>query len=147
MSPSVSRALASGFVGAAAVNLLNEAARRRSPQAPRLDQLGKRGLARLVRRAGASPPRGEGLRLAALAGDLALNTLYYSLVGAGRGRPWLRGTLLGTGAGIGAVVLAPRLGLGRKPVARTGATRAMTVGWYLAGGLAAAAAAKALGLR
>ena len=133
------RALESGFAGAAAVTLLNESARRVIPQAPRLDALGMRALARGVRATGQEPPQGERLRGAALAGDLVSNTLYYSLAGAaGGGRnTWLLGSLLGLGAGVGAAFLPPRIGLGRQP-GETSATRAMTVAWYLVGGLVAA---------
>jgi hypothetical protein len=77
----------------------------------------------------------------ALAGDLALNSLYYSLVGVGdREGAFQRGVLLGLAAGVGAVALPGPLGLGTGPSARTPATQAMTVAWYLVGGLAAAAA-------
>ena len=111
-------------------------------RAPRLDRVGQRALARGLRRAGRTPPRGRARYFAAMAGDLAANTLYYSLVGAGASRPWLRGLALGAGAGAGAVTLVPRLGLGRRAVRRTPATALMTVGWYLLGGLAAAGAAR-----
>ena len=133
------QAVGSGFAGAAAVTLLNESARRVIPRAPRLDALGMRAIARGLRAAGQEPPQGERLRGVALAGDLVSNTLYYSLAGAaGGGRnAWLLGSLLGLGAGAGAAFLPPRIGLGRQP-GETSATRAMTVAWYLAGGLAAA---------
>jgi hypothetical protein len=132
------RAVGSGFAGAAAVTLLNESARRVIPRAPRLDALGMRAIARGLRAAGQEPLHGERLR-GALAGDLVSNTLYYSLAGAaGGGRnAWLLGSLLGLGAGAGAAFLPPRIGLGHQP-GETSATRAMTVAWYLAGGLAAA---------
>jgi hypothetical protein len=134
------QALGSGFAGALAVTALNESARRVIPHAPRLDALGMRALARTFRQAGETPPQGERLRGAALAGDLLSNTLYYSLAAAGgKRRAWLLGTLLGAGAGAGAAWLPPRIGLGRQP-GETAATRAMTVAWYLAGGLAAAGA-------
>lgn len=133
------RAVGSGFAGAAAVTLLNESARRVIPRAPRLDALGMRAIARGLRAVGQEPPQGERLRGAALAGDLVSNTLYYSLAGAaGGGRnAWLLGSLLGLGAGAGAAFLPPQLGLGHQP-GEISATRAMTVVWYLAGGLAAA---------
>lgn len=133
------RAVGSGFAGAAAVTLLNESARRVIPRAPRLDALGMRAIARGLRAAGQEPPQGERLRGVALAGDLVSNTLYYSLAGAaGGGRnAWLLGSLLGLSAGVGAAFLPPRIGLGRQP-GETSATRAMTVAWYLAGGLATA---------
>jgi hypothetical protein len=76
----------------------------------------------------------------ALAGDLVSNSLYYSLVGVGDPRHALRrGAILGLLGGLGAALLPPMLGLGRKPVQRTPQTMAMTVAWYTLGGLAAAA--------
>ena len=138
------QALGSGFAGALAVTALNESARRVIPHAPRLDALGMRALAGSLRLAGETPPQGERLRGAALAGDLLSNTLYYSMAAAGgRRRAWLLGSLLGVGAGAGAAWLPPRIGLGRQP-GETRATRAMTVAWYLAGGLVAAAALRRL---
>jgi len=47
--------------------------------------------------------------------------------------------LLGLAAGVGAVFLPKHIGLGEEMTARTRETELMTVGWYLAGGLAAAA--------
>jgi hypothetical protein len=100
-----------------------------------------RVIAKSMRAVDQEPPADEQLHTLALAGDVFSNSIYYSLVGAGSsGGVWLRGTLLGLGAGIGAVVLPQPLGLGSGPSARTASTQAMTVGWYLAGGLAAAAA-------
>lgn len=59
----------------------------------------------------------------------------------GRDNVWLTDGLLGLGAGVGAVTLPPLLGLGRKPTRRTRATKIMSVGWYVARGVGAAAAA------
>jgi hypothetical protein len=58
---------------------------------------------------------------------------------------WLCGPLLGLGAGLCALALPPLIGLGKKPTRRTRETKLMTVGWYVAGGLATAAALRLLG--
>lgn len=138
-------ALVSGFIGAAVLNLLHETVRRLNPDAPRMDILGMRVLARSMRKVDVTPPPEEQLQGITLIGDIVSNSLYYSLIGIGSpDSAWIRGTLLGLLAGIGGVTLPGPLGLGTKPSARTGATAAMTVGWYLAGGLAAAAAMKLL---
>ncbi len=135
------KALGSGTVGAVALTALHETARRVLPNAPRADLLGERAIDRSLRAVGMRPPSGPRLHRWALAGDLLSNSLFYSLVGSQGGRKaWLRGSLLGLGAGLGAVVLPGPLGLGTRPSARTPATVAMTLGWYLAGGLVAAAA-------
>jgi hypothetical protein len=137
------KALGSGLVGACALTLIHETARRFLDDAPRMDVLGMRALSKAAHAVDFQPP--VPLHEAALAGDLVSNSLYYSLVGAGPARDGLRnGALLGLAAGLGAVFLPEPLGLGRQPTARAPATQAMTVAWYLVGGLAAGAAYSAL---
>lgn len=133
--------VASGLVGACALTLIHESARQVFADAPRADILGMRAIARPLRGLGVEPPPEDKLYGLTLAGDIVSNSLYYSLVGAGRPETALvRGALLGLAAGVGAVVLPEPLGLGDAPTARTEATKCMTVAWYLAGGLAAAVA-------
>jgi hypothetical protein len=137
----LAKALASGLVGALALTLINETARKVIPEAPRTEKLGMRWVANKFRQLDRPVPDRKRLYWLAFADDIFSNTLYYSLVGAGsRRKTWLRGALLGVGGGVGAVALPPRLGLGSQPTARTTETQAMTIGWYLLGGLAAAAA-------
>jgi hypothetical protein len=135
-------ALGSGLAGAAALTAIHETARRIDPDdAPRMDTYGRRAIAAGFRAVGAEPPHYEALQGMALAGDLLTNAAFYTLVAAGSPTTetaWVRGAALGAAAGIGAVVLPPLMGLGRKPRGTTPATQAMTVAWYLAGGLAAA---------
>ena len=139
---SVRGALGSGLAGAAALTAIHETARRRLPHAPRMDVIGMRALGRTMTRAGIDPPPGRRLFYETLAGDVLSNAAYYSLVAVGRpDRVWRRGLLLGLAAGVGAVLLPPLLGLGRSPDTKTPVTQALTVAWYVAGGLAAAAAA------
>jgi hypothetical protein len=133
-------ALTGGLAGALIVTAVHEAARRVVPGAPRLDTLGRRAIVKGMRRMNLKPPSGAKLQRLALAGDLVSNSLFYGLAGAGApGGDWLRGSLLGLGMGLGAVALPGTLKLGRWPTRRSPATKVMTVGWYLAGGLAAAA--------
>lgn len=139
------RALAGGAVGASVLTLLHESVRRVRTDAPRMDVLGMRVLSDAMKATGVKPPRKDRLHTITLIGDLLGNGLYFSLVGANRNnRPWLRGTVLGLAAGIGGVVLPPLLNLGSRPSGRTAQTKIMTVAWYLAGGLAAAAASQLL---
>ena len=135
------RALASGAVGSTVLTLLHESARRLIPHAPRMDVIGMRAIARSLRQVDQEPPPHDQLFRATLLVDLVSNALYYSLVGVGNAqRVWVRGGLLGLLAGLGGAFLPRRMGLGEQPGARFPATQAMTVGWYLVGGLAAAAA-------
>jgi hypothetical protein len=141
-------AIISGFLGASTLTLIHEGARRAVPNAPRMDLLGMRAIDRSLRQVDQTPPTGVELHRTALAGDLFFNTLYYALVGAGRPeRAMTRGVMLGLAAGVGAVVLPGLLGLGTGPSRRTPATAIMSIGWYLAGGLAAAYANHALSER
>ena len=137
------QALESGIAGACALTFIHESARRLFPDAPRLDTLGRRAIAKTMESIDLDPPSRDRLQGLALTGDIVFNSLYYGLVGLGNEkRAWLRGSLLGLGAGLGSVFLPKYFGLGKKPTNRKPATRLMTVAWYLAGGLAAAAAAR-----
>ena len=137
------RALTSGVAGALVLTGLHEAARRLLPHAPRMDVIGERALSRSLAALGQHSPRGRRLFRATLAGELLSNTLYYSVVGAAaRSRALPTGLLIGLAAGLGAVLLPPRLGLGKPPGAKGPLTPLLTIAWYTAGGLAAAAAAR-----
>jgi hypothetical protein len=104
-----------------------------------MDILGMRAISKSLRAVGERPPDNKSLHRASLVGDIFANSLYYSLVGVGREESvWLRGAGLGMAAGIGGVMLPEPMGLGGEPSGRTNATKVMTVGWYLAGALAAA---------
>jgi hypothetical protein len=139
------RALSGGVAGALVLTSLHEAARRLLPHAPRMDVIGERALRRSVEALGRRSPRGRRLFRATLAGELLSNTLYYGMVGAAGGSRVLRtGVLLGFAAGLGAVLLPPRLGLGHPPGEKAPVTPLLTLAWYTAGGLAAAAAIRFL---
>ena len=141
--PPVVTSLAAGVAGAAVLTAVHETTRRVAPDAPRMDILGERAITKLMRGAGRTPPRGKKLHRLALGGDMVSNSLYYAMVGSGRDA-WLRGAALGLAAGVGAVLLPPVLGLGRAPRGVTAKTKAMTIGYYLIGGLAAAAVSRLL---
>ena len=137
--------LVSGLAGAAALTAVHQTARYLIPDAPRMDIVGRRAVARTVKGLGAEPPAGNKLQATALVSDLVLNSLFYSLVGIGRAKhPMTRGTALGAAAGMGAVVLPPLLRLGHRARGRGPKGKAMTFAWYLLGGLAAAAAFREL---
>jgi hypothetical protein len=139
-SSSVLPSLAAGLAGAAVLTAVHESTRRLVDDAPRMDVLGERAISKMMRGVGATPPRGQTMHNLALGGDMLSNSLYYSLVGSRGGTDALvRGAGLGLLAGIGAVVLPPVLGLGEAPRGLTTRTKAMTVGYYVLGGLAAAA--------
>jgi hypothetical protein len=67
------------------------------------------------------------------------NSAYYALA-----TTWKRGVVLGLAAGVGALVLPQRMGLGDPPKSDRLSNKVMTVAWYVVGGLAAAATATRL---
>ncbi len=136
MTPLINAAVA-GTAGAFATNVLHEITRRVVPNAPRVDVLGMQALAKALTASTGGTPTGGDLYRSTLAGDLVSNAAYFSAVGLGGGNAVGLGLLLGIAAGVGAVVLPPRMGLDPKPTARTGTTGALTVGLYTAGGLVA----------
>lgn len=132
-------AAGSGLAGACALTLLHETVRQFVPNAPRADILGMRAIANGFRAAHEQPPAREPLHRMALAADIVSNALYYSLIGTAQPtNALLTGAALGTAAGVGGVLLPGPMGLGEAPTTRTPATVAMTIGWYLTGGLVAA---------
>ncbi len=144
--PSLRDALIGGAIGATTLTLIHEIARRIIPGAPRVDTLGRRALAIGLESVGVDPPGYETLQAVALAGDIATNTLYYALAGLGpREGATLRGAIWGAIGGVGTAVLPPLVGLGHREAAGTPARTAMTIAWYLAGGIAAGAAIEGMG--
>ena len=138
-------ALAAGACGAVALTAVHQLAQRVTNDAPRMDVLGERAIARTVKAAGGTLPLQPKLHRWALAGDLVANSLYYSIVACGRdAHIWTRGIALGLAAGAGALVLPRRLGLGDAPKSDHLPNQLMTVAWYLIGGLAAACAGRTL---
>lgn len=131
----------SGLAGALAVTAVHETVRRFYPNAPRMDLLGMRAISKGLHFADQTPPPPGELHAWALVGEIISNGVYYSLVGSDKKALW-RGSLLGSAAGIGGVVLPGPMGLGEAPSNRTRETQALTVGYYFLGGLVAGAVAK-----
>ena len=137
-------ALVVGGSGAAALTIAHEAVRQLTPRSPRLDRLGMSALERGLRALGVKPPRGARLRGAALLSDIGANAIWYAPVAFGKRLTLARGHAHGLAAGIGAVVLPPALGLSARHRGRDVTEKAITVGLYALGGLAAAAVASLL---
>ena len=141
--PRLNDSLMSGVAGAVALTAVHQAARALTGNAPRMDVVGMRALARGANLAGAEAPEThKGLYRATLAGDLICNSAYYSLATS-----YPKGAALGLLAGVGALLLPQRLGLGAPPHSELLSNQVMTVAWYLIGGLAAAATATCLASR
>lgn len=130
-----------GLAGACALTILNQSVKKLDKDAPRMDLLGMNAVARLMKGNNLLTQTAGTLFPVALAADLVSNSLYYSMADTGdRKNTLIRGTLLGLGAGLGAVVLPKTLGLNEDATTRTFKTKVLTVTWFLIGGLVAAAA-------
>ena len=132
------KALGSGLVGAISLTVLHQILKKTNSNAPRVDELGMQGIAKGVNAIGIDAPKEANLFKASLAGDLLFNSIYYSFTAAGK-TPLLSASLLGLGAGIGAIALPGPLGLDERYTSRNASTQVLTMGIYLFGGLAAAA--------
>ena len=130
-----------GLAGAVVLTALNETIKKLDSNAPRLDLLGMNAVAKLVKGSGLKKiVKGEKLEPVSMTGDLLTNSLYYGMADAGtNSQTFVRGTMLGLGAGLGALTLAKPLGLDETAPYATLKTKAMTVAYYIIGGLVAAA--------
>lgn len=128
----------SGVAGAAAVTGLNYLGQKLTPAAPRLDVLGRNAVRQGSRGVVGEVPSDATVRGTALIGDATLNSLFYGLAGIGRSKnPVVRGAAAGAVMGLAVVAIAPLLGLGRRPVGVGWTGKAMAVGQYTLGGIAA----------
>ena len=131
-------ALLGGLTGAATVSLLHEALKITVPSvAPRMDLLDMEAMKKVRERVHLSIPPERELFKQTIISELIAYTLYYSLAGGDAAD--LKGTTLGIVAGISAVELPEKLDLDPAHSRRTKATEYLTIGIYIAGGLAAAA--------
>lgn len=132
------KSLLSGLVGAAVVTTLNEGIRRVTRNAPQLQELGMDAATQTLRAVGRPVPEKKKLFWTTMAADLISNALYYSVINFARGGrkgKWALGAGLGLAAGLGAVLLPEPLNLDASTTNKTAKTKALTVGWYLAGAL------------
>ncbi len=128
-------ALGAGLAGATALTVLHEVNRRIDPRAPRMDLLGMNALELIFKKAGKSVPSSNTLHKQALAADIISNLAYYSLAGIGNKNLWTKSSLLGLGAGIGALLLPKPMGLNPEHSNKSARTQFSTVALYLVGGL------------
>ena len=138
-------ALAGGLAGAATITLLHESIKKVVPEAPRMDRLGMQAISKGLKKTGNKVPAENALYAITMAGDLISNALYYSAAGIGSEKNiWVRSSILGLAAGLGAVLLPKPMGLNNRHSDRTIATQVMTVGLYVTGALVTTAVIKLL---
>jgi hypothetical protein len=134
----LSSAIGGGIAGAITLTLIHETVRKFITDAPRMDLLGMEAIAKTLDSADAEIPEEDKLFKITMAGDIISNSLYYSLIGIGKGhQAILRGALLGLAAGVGAVYLPKPLELNTAPAGRTLQTKIMTFALYTIGGVVA----------
>lgn len=134
-----------GLAGACALTLINQVVSKVDREAPRLDLLGMNAVAKFFKGSHAAPSFVQKLFPVSMAGDLMSNTLYYALASSqSKDKTLIKGLALGVGAGLGAVVLPKPMGLDASTTNLTRKTQAMTVAWYIIGGLVAAAVMNAI---
>lgn len=140
--------LAGGLAGAITVTIIHEVLRKTTPDAPRLDETGKRLTNKILQKAGRAPLSHKKLYASSLVGELLANTVYFSLAGSKMKHAFRTGSLLGLTAGLSAVSLPEKMGLNGNGAHSNGSHRSnksrkwMTIGLYLAGGLVSAAVAR-----
>jgi hypothetical protein len=134
-----------GLAGACALTLINQAVAKIDKKAPRLDLLGMNAVAKFVKSPRSAPVVVQKLLPRVVTNDLISNTLYYALAsGSSKKQTVVRGLLLGLGAGIGAVALPKSSGFDATPTNSSRKTQALTIVWYVLGGLIASAAINAI---
>lgn len=140
----ISTKMIGGLAGALTVTTLNETIRQFFPKAPQLQLLGIRAVRSLYQKTDQldTPDRSTQYDIA-MGGDLMANGTYYAMAG----NNLTAGLLLGTAAGLGGIYLPGPMGLGKAPTARTNTTKALTLAYYVAGGLVAAAVNRAISKR
>jgi hypothetical protein len=138
-------AMVSGLTGALVLTAIHEGVRQVRRDAPRMDLVGRRGLARLLRKLDLQRLSDREMYLLTLAGDISSNALYYAaLLTKPEAHVFRRAALGGGLAGAGALVLPTVLDLGESPREQRVSTRVMTVAWYTLGALAGAIASRLL---
>ena len=141
----LSKDMLGGLAGSIALNVLHQLAKQIDKDAPHIDKIGQEAVSSSIKSVGYEPPTGKKLFLTALVGDLISNTIYYSLIGKGKKQNLLlRGIVYGTVVGIGALKLTKPMGLDDEPVNKTKKTQAMTIAWYVIGGVVSVYAMKFL---
>lgn len=133
-----------GLGGALVLTVLNETLKGSFENMPRIDLVGEEAVMKVAAFFGVEIEDSNTLYGTTLAGDIISNTAYYSLIDGKDNELWTKAVSAGAIAGIAAVKLPEQIGLNEEPVAKTIATKALTMGYYMAGALATAALLKLL---
>lgn len=138
-------AFGGGLAGAIALTAMHQYVKKINSNAPRMDFLGMEAITKALKNADKPVPDYNNLYYITMAGDVLSNAVYYSAAGIGNKQTWLKGALLGLAAGAGAIYLPKPMGLNEEHSTRTPETKALTMLYYLTGGLVASGGIKLLG--
>lgn len=130
--------LLAGLGGAIVLTVLNESLKNLDDKMPRIDLAGEEAIQKTSAFLGSEITNKKTLYKTTLAGDILSNAAYYSLIGGNKKNLWKRAASAGFLAGLGAVTLPKDMGLDDTPVAKSLTTKALTIGYYMAGALATA---------
>ena len=130
--------LLAGLGGALVLTLLNESLKHVNGEMPRIDLVGEEALEKTIAYFGLDLGDKTNLYEASLVGDLITNTAYFSLIDGEGSELWKKAASAGVMAGFGAVNLPSAIGLDDAPVAKSTATKAWTIGYYVLGALTTA---------
>ncbi|WP_316825974.1 hypothetical protein [Pedobacter miscanthi] len=136
--------LIAGLGGAIVLNILHESLKNSGKDMPHIDELGEEALQKSLAHFDSQIENKQTLYLTTLAGDLAGNAVYYSLIGGRNSLIWPKAVIFGLSAGIGAVRLPKPMGLDPKHTAGNDTKAAMTITYYLIGALVTGAILKSL---
>ena len=134
-----SKNIIGGLAGAIVLTLLNESLKNVNSDMPRIDLVGKEVVQKTAEYFGLDIENSESLLSTALVSDIISNTAYYSLINGEKEELWLKAASAGLLAGLGAVNLPDKMGLNDEPVSKSLTTKALVIGYYLAGAFTTAA--------
>lgn len=130
--------LLAGLGGAIVLTVLNESLKNLDDKMPRIDLVGEEAIQKTSAFLGSEITNKKTLYKTTLAGDILSNAAYYSLIAGNKKNLWKRAASAGFLAGLGAATLPKDMGLDDSPVAKSLTTKALTIGYYMAGALATA---------
>ncbi|MGA9638247.1 hypothetical protein [Flavobacterium sp.] len=127
-----------GLGGALVLTILNESLKNINHNMPRINLVGEEAVYKAAQFLGYEIEDEHILTGSTLVGDIVSNATYYSLI-SGEGKElWAKAVSSGLLAGYGVVNLPDKIELDDTPVAKNLTTKALTIGYYLAGALATA---------
>lgn len=130
------RSLLGGFLGASVLTAMHQLLKNNYSNAPRMDLLAEEALEKGLDKVGVAAPPPEKMYKITMAGDLIMNTLFFSAA-SGVLKASTKGTMLGLAAGFGGLYLPEKMGLNPERTNKSLPTKILTVAIYTIGGYVA----------